>query len=92
MTNILRRLFNAVESLGGNTNRIQYILASATVGNSTEMALKLIRQDSYLLEHTCLIQYLAEKVTSSDCIGSKRAAHQQVIVPSFVWLLKHHLR
>lgn len=46
MTNLLRRLYNVVDSLGGNSKRIQYILASATIGNAQQMALQLISRQT----------------------------------------------
>ncbi len=38
--NVMRRLRLAVDSVGGNSNRIQFICSSATVGNPDEMALR----------------------------------------------------
>ncbi|MGB7441924.1 MAG: DEAD/DEAH box helicase [Coleofasciculaceae cyanobacterium] len=36
--NLMRRLRRAVDSVGGNSNKIQFICSSATIGNPVEMA------------------------------------------------------
>jgi DEAD/DEAH box helicase domain-containing protein len=46
VTNLIRRLYNVVDSLGGNSKKIQYILASATIGNAPQMALQLTSRQS----------------------------------------------
>lgn len=38
--NLMRRLRVAVDSVGGNSNRIQFVCSSATIGNPEEMALR----------------------------------------------------
>ncbi len=43
MTNVVRRLMNCVDMYGGSSTRIQFLLASATVGNALEMTEKLLR-------------------------------------------------
>lgn len=38
--NVMRRLRLAVDSVGGNSNRLQFVCTSATIGNPAEMALR----------------------------------------------------
>lgn len=38
--NLMRRLRRAVDSVGGTSDRLQFICSSATIGNPTEMALR----------------------------------------------------
>ncbi|PRP82409.1 DEAD/DEAH box helicase [Planoprotostelium fungivorum] len=42
VSNLIRRLYNTVDHLGGESHSIQFLIATATVGNSLEMASKLI--------------------------------------------------
>jgi len=39
--NLIRRIHRAVDSVGGTSNRLQFIASSATIGNPDEMALRL---------------------------------------------------
>lgn len=39
-TNLMRRLRRAVDSVGGNSNQLQFICSSATIGNPREMAMR----------------------------------------------------
>lgn len=39
-TNLMRRLRRAVDSIGGNSNQLQFICSSATIGNPREMAMR----------------------------------------------------
>ncbi len=55
--NLMRRLRRAVDSVGGNSDRIQFICASATIGNPSQMALRFSgRTDQperlHLIEHS----------------------------------------
>lgn len=39
-TNLMRRLRRAVDSVGGNSNKLQFICSSATIGNPRDMAMR----------------------------------------------------
>lgn len=52
VTNILRRICNAMSNMNVSPNGIRYIMASATIGNPKDLASLLIRYFSFL---TCLI-------------------------------------
>jgi DEAD/DEAH box helicase domain-containing protein len=39
-TNLMRRLRRAVDSVGGNSNQLQFICSSATIGNPRDMAMR----------------------------------------------------
>ena len=39
-TNLMRRLRRAVDSVGGNSNKLQFICSSATIGNPRDMAIR----------------------------------------------------
>jgi DEAD/DEAH box helicase domain-containing protein len=43
MSNLIRRIYNSIDIIGSNPNNVQFFLASATVGNASEMALQLLR-------------------------------------------------
>jgi len=55
MANIIRRLIIAAEQAGCSPKRIRFIIASATVGNAREMALKLIGYEEIVLERVVWI-------------------------------------
>lgn len=40
VTNLMRRLRRAVDSVGGNSSKLQFICSSATIGNPREMAMR----------------------------------------------------
>jgi ATP-dependent helicase YprA (DUF1998 family) len=43
----VRRLYTQIESLGRDVNSLQFIVASATVGNAVQMASKLIAREGF---------------------------------------------
>lgn len=44
--NLMRRLRVAVDSVGGNSDQIQYILSTATIGNPVEMSLRFTGREA----------------------------------------------